>query len=127
MATMFGNAIAGGVDRLVRWVIVPVTSVIPFLVRTRLLVLAFAAIWLAVLAGLVAQPEAIDSAWASIGDQPLPLLAVLWLLFLPVMAGLWIWATDWPLIVRAALLLGLAAWNLLVFLPRREAGSSTAD
>ena len=125
MATLFGTAIAGSVDRLVRWVVLPITSVIPFLVRTRILLLAFAAIWLAVLAGLVTRPEAISDAWSEIGGLPLPVLAVLWLLFLPVMGGLWIWATDWPLIVRAALVLGLAVWNLLVFLPRPEAQPST--
>jgi hypothetical protein len=41
-----------------------------------------------------------------------------WLLFLPVVAGLWIWETTWPLIVRVVLIVGIAGWNLLVFLPR---------
>jgi hypothetical protein len=41
-----------------------------------------------------------------------------WVLFLPVMAGLWIWETTWPVLLRLLLVGGLAAWNLLVFLPR---------
>ena len=34
-----------------------------------------------------------------------------------VMIGLWIWETSWPFIVRLILVLGIAGWNLLVFLP----------
>lgn len=44
MATMLGSAIGGSVDLLVRWVILPVTGIIPVLVRTGLLFVAFAAL-----------------------------------------------------------------------------------
>lgn len=123
MAMVLGNAIGGGVDRLVRWVVLPVTGVIPLLVRTGLLFLAFAAMWLGLLAALVTDPARLDSAWRSIGSLPLVVQGVVWLLFLPLMAGLWIWATDWPLVVRVVLILGLAGWNLFTFLPRRESTS----
>jgi hypothetical protein len=43
---------------------------------------------------------------------------LVWLLFLPVMAGLWIWETTWPFLLRIVLVAGVAGWNLLVFLPR---------
>jgi hypothetical protein len=46
----------------------------------------------------------------------------LWVLFLPVMAGLWVWESGWPLVVRLLVIGGLAGWNLLVFLPRAIAG-----
>jgi hypothetical protein len=39
-------------------------------------------------------------------------------LFLPVMAGLWVWETTWPLVLRVMIIVGLAGWNLLVLLPR---------
>jgi hypothetical protein len=35
-----------------------------------------------------------------------------------VTAGLWVWETAWPLVVRLALIVGLGAWNLAVFFPR---------
>jgi hypothetical protein len=35
-----------------------------------------------------------------------------------VMVGLWIWESTWPLVVRATLVLGIAGWNLVMFLPR---------
>jgi hypothetical protein len=41
-----------------------------------------------------------------------------WLLFLPVVIGLWIWESTWPLVVRLVLVVSVAGWNLLVFLPR---------
>ena len=39
-------------------------------------------------------------------------------LFLPVMIGLWIWETSWPLIVRLVLVIGIGWWNLWMFLPK---------
>jgi hypothetical protein len=126
MATMFGNAVGGGVDRLVQWVIVPVTGIIPVLVRTGALFLAFAALWAAFLVALVADPGRLAAAWQAITSLPLPVQAIAWLLFLPLVAGLWIWSTDWPQVVRVVLVLGIGGWNLLVFLPRREPASRAA-
>lgn len=126
MATLFGNAIGGGVDRLVRWVVIPITGLIPVLVRTGILFLLFAALWLGFLAALVADPAQLVAAKAAIDDLPLVVQAVAWLLFLPVVAGLWVWTTDWPMLVRLVLVVGLAAWNLLVFIPRRETTSQAA-
>ena len=78
----------------------------------------FALLWVAVVGGLVLSQGSVDQAWQTIQGYPLILQLVAWLLFLPVMAGLWIWETTWPLVVRIVLVLGLAGWNLLVFLPR---------
>jgi len=123
MAIMFGNAIGGGVDRLVRWVILPVTGIIPVLVRTGLMFLAFAALWLGFFVALVADPAVLVSVQHAIEGRPLVVQALAWLLFLPLMGGLWVWTTDWPLVVRVALVVGIAGWNLIVFLPRRETTS----
>lgn len=108
------------INALVNGIVVPVTSVIPRLVSSGALLGIFAVMWLAIGVAAVANPEALDATWRAIGEWPLPVQAVGWLLFLPVMGGLWIWATDWPLVVRVVLVAGLAGWNLLVFIPRRE-------
>ena len=118
MATMFGDAVGGGIDRLVRRVVLPVTGIIPVLVRTGLLFLAFAALWLGFIAALVADPAILDSARRTIDGLPLVVQGVVWLLFLPIMGGLWVWTTDWPVLVRIALVVAIAGWNLLLFLPR---------
>ncbi len=126
MGRLFGNVIGGTVEGLVRHVVVPVTSVIPALVERGVLFAGFALLWAAVGAAVVADPGALDATWRSIGSWPLPVQGLAWLLFLPVMAGVWAWETDWPLAIRIAAVAGLAAWNLLVFIPRpasrREAG-----
>jgi hypothetical protein len=124
MADMFGSAIAGIVDRAVRWVIVPVTGIIPVLVRTGLLFLVFAALWFGFLAALVVDPSILDSVRRAIEGLPLVAQAAAWLVFLPLMGGLWAWTTDWPAVVRIAFVVAIAGWNLLVLVPRRETSSS---
>jgi hypothetical protein len=49
---------------------------------------------------------------------PLIIQGVVWLLFLPVMVGLWVWETTWPIVLRLVVIVGVARWNLIVFLPR---------
>ena len=78
----------------------------------------FAVLWIGFGAALIASQGSIDQAWQAIRNLPLVIQIVVWLLFLPVMVGLWVWETSWPLVVRTILVLGLAGWNLLVFLPR---------
>ena len=39
---------------------------------------------------------------------------------MPVMVGLWVWGTDWPVVLRLVLIAAVAGWNLLVFVPRAE-------
>ena len=78
----------------------------------------FAVVWIAFAAGLVFSQGSVDQAWQAIGALPWILQIVVWVLFLPVMAGLWVWETTWPLIVRLVLVAGIGGWNLLVFLPK---------
>jgi hypothetical protein len=82
------------------------------------LFIVFAVAWVAVGVGLVVNQGGVHDAWVTIRSLPVILQALVWLLFLPVMIGLWIWETSWPLIVRLVLLVGVAGWNLLILLPR---------
>jgi hypothetical protein len=99
LATGFGNSIGWMADHGVLFAI-------------------FAILWIAFGAALIWSQGSVDQAWAAINGLPLILRILVWLLFLPVMAGLWIWETSWPLIVRVIAIVGIAGWNLLVFLPR---------
>lgn len=85
---------------------------------------ASAALWLGLAVALFTHEAAVDDAWRSIATLPPPVLGLAWLVFLPGMAGLWVWTTDWPLALRLVVIAGLAAWNLLVFIPasRRRSG-----
>jgi hypothetical protein len=89
-----------------------------WLAEHGVLFVIFTLIWIAIAAGLVLSQGSVDQAWQAIRGLPLIVQAIVWLLFLPVMIGLWIWESTWPLIVRLTLIVGIAGWNLLVFLPK---------
>jgi len=82
----------------------------------------FALLWAAFVLALVASRGSLDQTWEWIRGLPLIVQGVVWLLFLPVVAGLWIWESTWPLIVRLPLVLSVGFFNLYLFLPRAELG-----
>lgn len=91
---------------------------VALLAETGVLFVGFAVLWVAFGAALIWSQGSLDAAWQWIRALPLLLQGLVWLLFLPVVVGLWIWETTWPLIVRLVLIAGLAGWNLLIFLPK---------
>ena len=107
---------------LVDGIVIPVTSMIPTLVTSGILFVVFAVLWVGFAAGIVWNQGGLDAAWASIRDLPLVVQGVLWLLFLPVTAGLWVWETSWPVVLRLIVVVSLAGWSLMIFLPRSAQG-----
>jgi hypothetical protein len=105
-------------DRVIENVASGIGSTIGAAAESGALFVTFAVLWLAFGAALVLGQGGIDAAWAWVRSLPLVVQLVAWVLFLPVMAGVWIWETSWPFVLRLVLVLGLAGWNLLVFLPR---------
>jgi hypothetical protein len=103
---------------LVDGIVVPVTGTIPFLVSSGILLAVFAALWVAFGVALARSRSSLEVAWGRIRRLPLPVQGLAWLLFLPVLAGLWIWRTGWSPAARLVLIAGVAGWNLLVFVPR---------
>ena len=99
--------LANGVGNSVAW-----------MAEHGILFVIFAAVWVAFGAALVWSQGSLDQAWQAIRELPLIVQVVVWVLFLPVMFGLWAWETTWPLLVRLVLVFGVAGWNLLVFLPK---------
>jgi hypothetical protein len=91
---------------------------ITYLAEHGILFGLFALLWLAFAVALVMSQGSVDAAWEWIRSQQIVVQAVIWLLFLPVVAGIWIWETTWPLVLRLVLVIGLAGWNLIVFLPK---------
>lgn len=84
--------------------------------------LVFLALWAAFAYGLLADQAALHGIWQRLGDQHILVQGVVWLLFLPLTIGLWIWETSWPLIVRLVLVLSVGGWNLWMFFPRTVVG-----
>lgn len=111
----------GVMERAIESAATGLGSSIGWMAESGVLFALFALIWVAFGVGLVWSQGTIDAAWTNIRSLPLLVQGLVWLLFLPVMVGLWIWETTWPLAVRLLLVLGIAGWNLLIFLPRAVA------
>jgi len=109
------EAVAGGLGDGIGW-----------LAAHGVLFAVFAVLWIAFGAALVAGQDRLDQAWEALVGLPAIVQLVVWLLVLPVTAGLWTWQTDWPLLVRLVLIAGLAGWTLVVFMPRRSGRSPRA-
>ena len=101
------EAVASGLGNSVGW-----------LAETGILFAIFAILWVGFGVALIWSQGSLDATWQTIRSLPLIVQAVVWLLFLPVAAGLWIWETTWPLLLRLLLVAGIAGWNMLVLLPR---------
>ena len=101
------SALATGLGNSVAW-----------MAENGILFAIFAVIWIAFAAGLVFSQGSVDQAWQTVRGLPLIVQIVVWVVLLPVMVGLWVWETTWPLIVRLVLVVGVAGWNLLIFLPK---------
>lgn len=110
------------ITTLIDGVLVPlidaVVTPIPSLASSGLLLLVFAALWVAIGIAIVRDPARLDAAWARLRRLPLLVQVVAWVVLLPVLAALWTWRTGWPRVTRLALVAGLAGWNLLVLMPR---------
>ena len=77
----------------------------------------FAVLWIGFAYALIASQGSLDAAWQWIRGLPLILQGVVWLLFLPVVAGLWIWESGWTTAVRLLLVVGIGFFNLYLFFP----------
>jgi hypothetical protein len=73
--------------------------------------------WAVFLYLLLAAPGGLPAAWDWVRSLPLLLQLVMWLLFLPWMAALWISQTSWPLVLRVLLIAGLALATLWISIP----------
>jgi ABC-type amino acid transport system permease subunit len=97
---------------------------VTWMLEHGVLLAIFAVIWVAFAAALILSQGSLDQAWQTIRGLPLIVQAVVWVLFLPVMIGLWIWETTWPVILRLILVIGIAGWNLFIFLPKALQGAT---
>jgi hypothetical protein len=107
------------INTLVNGILVPfVDHVVVPVLTSGIALVVFVVLWVAFGTALIWSQGSLDAAWDWVRSLPILLQALVWLLFLPVVVGLWIWQTDWPALVRLVLVGALAAWNILVFLPR---------
>jgi hypothetical protein len=105
-------------DKVIETVANGIGKGIGFAAESGILFAIFGAMWIVFGIGLIWSQGSVDAAWQWVRALPIVLQLVVWVLFLPVMAALWIWETSWPLVLRLLLIIGVAGWNLLIFLPR---------
>ena len=80
-----------------------------------------AILWLGFGAALVFNHAMLDTVWQTLRGLPVVVQALVWLLVLPVAAGLWIWEkTTWPLWIRLILVAGLAIATIYTFYPKHS-------
>ena len=108
----------GRMERIIETLASGLGNSVAWMAETGILFVIFAVIWIAFAAGLIFSQGSVDQAWQTIRGLPLIVQIGVWVLFLPVMIGLWAWETSWPLILRLVLVVGVAGWNLFMFLPK---------
>lgn len=91
--------------------------------RDRIInIFAFAVLtllWLAFAAVLLFNRDMLDTTWQAFSSWPLIVQLAVGLLVLPVVLGLWIWETSWPLLLRLVLVIGLAWVTIYTFFPKK--------
>jgi hypothetical protein len=78
----------------------------------------FLILWIAFAAALIFSQGTLDSVWHWLGALPLVGQVAVWVLFLPLVVGLWIWESDWALWLRLVLIFMIAVGNIAAFSAR---------
>ena len=73
----------------------------------------FVVLWVGFIIALVVNREWLDEIWSWAQALPSVPKIIVWVLLLPIMAGLWIWESSWPTLGRLVGFTGIAAWTLL--------------
>jgi hypothetical protein len=73
----------------------------------------FVVLWVGFAIALVVNREWLDILWNSVRELPVVAEIIVWVLFLPITVGLWIWESSWPALVRLLGSAGIVGWTLL--------------
>jgi hypothetical protein len=76
-------------------------------------IVIFAMLWVGFAIALVVNREWLDLLWNWVQALPSVAEIIVWVLFLPIMVGLWIWESSWSNLVRLLAFAGIVVWTLL--------------
>jgi hypothetical protein len=76
-------------------------------------IVVFAMLWVGFAVALVVNREWLDLLWNWVQMAPSFAEIIIWLLFLPIMVGLWVWESSWPTLVNMLAFAGLVIWTTL--------------
>jgi len=85
---------------------------VPRVLSTYAIVI-FLMLWVGFAIALVVNRESLDLLWNWVRALPSVVEIIVWVLFLPIMAGLWVWESSWPALVSLLAFAGIIAWTLL--------------
>lgn len=73
----------------------------------------FVLLWVGFVVALAVNRGWMDELWHWAQALPVAQKIIVWLMFLPILVGLWIWESSWPVLGRLVGFAGIAAWTLL--------------
>ena len=73
----------------------------------------FVILWAGFVIAFVVNREWLDALWNWIQVLPPVPKIIVWVLFLPIMVGLWIWESSWSTFGHLAGFTGMVGWTLL--------------
>ncbi len=73
----------------------------------------FVMLWVGFVIALVVNREWLDVLWNWAQALPLVPKILVWVVFLPIMVGLWIWESSWPTLGRLVGFTSIVGWTLL--------------
>ncbi len=85
---------------------------VPRVLSTYAIVI-FAMLWVGFAIALVVNRERLDLLWNWAQALPTVSEIIVWVLFLPIMVGLWTWESSWPVLVNLLVFAGIVGWTLL--------------
>jgi hypothetical protein len=88
---------------------------VPRLLSTYAIVI-FAMLWVGFGIALAVNRQWLDLLWNWVRTLPSVAEIIVWVLFLPIRVGLWIWESSWPALVRLLAFAGIVVWTLLAVL-----------
>jgi hypothetical protein len=73
----------------------------------------FMALWIGFVTALAVNRELLDVLWNWVQALPMAPKIIVWVMILPIMVGLWIWESSWPVLGCMVGFAGIFAWTLL--------------
>ena len=73
----------------------------------------FAIMWIGFVVALIVDPGWLDTLWNWVRGLPLIAEIIVWVFFLPMTVGLWIWTSAGGTIVKLLGFAGLVGWTLV--------------
>ena len=85
---------------------------VPRVLSTYAIVI-FTILWVGFAVALIVNHEWLDLHWNWVRALPPVAEIFVWVVFSPIMVGLWIWESSWAALVRLLAFAGIVGWTLL--------------